>query len=126
MFNKLTTFSALANETGLIGSLDAEAHITVFIPTNDAFSSAGITSADMQAEALLKAHVVSDDIARYLPWLRDGDVYNTLANTSFSIAIRNGYYFVNDAKIVHPNLVLSNGVAHVIDRVSSLMDPSLL
>ncbi|KAE8448476.1 hypothetical protein EG329_009357 [Mollisiaceae sp. DMI_Dod_QoI] len=53
----------------------------------------------------------------YLPTLTDGASFQTLAGDTVTISIRNGVYFVNDAKIISSNAIIENGVAHVIDKV---------
>ncbi len=55
--------------------------------------------------------------------LTDGAVYQTLANQTLTISIKNGVYYVNGAKIISSNTILSNGVAHVIDQVSLRLVP---
>ena len=50
--------------------------------------------------------------------LTDGASYQTLANETLTISIKNGVYFVNGAKIISSNTILTNGVAHVIDKAS--------
>jgi hypothetical protein len=50
--------------------------------------------------------------------LTNGAVYQTLANGTLTISIKNGVYYVNGAKIISSNTILTNGVAHVIDQAS--------
>lgn len=38
--------------------------------------------------------------------------------TNITVRVSGDDTFINDARIVHANLVLPNGVAHVLDRVS--------
>jgi uncharacterized surface protein with fasciclin (FAS1) repeats len=54
----------------------------------------------------------------YLPDLTEGAMLKTQAGESLVISVVDGEYFVNDAKITTANLILENGVAHVIDKVS--------
>jgi uncharacterized surface protein with fasciclin (FAS1) repeats len=44
----------LCNDTSLAEFLDAAESITVFIPTNDAFASVGITSPNSKTEEVVK------------------------------------------------------------------------
>lgn len=50
--------------------------------------------------------------------LTNGAVYQTLANETLTVSIKNGVYYVNGAKIISSNTILANGVAHVIDQAS--------
>lgn len=54
----------------------------------------------------------------YLPFLVHGASLVTRAGTNITVNISGADTFINDARIVHANLVLDNGVAHVLDRVS--------
>jgi uncharacterized surface protein with fasciclin (FAS1) repeats len=104
--------------------LDATPLITVFIPTNDAFTAAGISTSSTGLASALSGHVVQD-FAGYIPSLTNGSSFVTQAGTTITVTIQGEDYFINNAKIVSSNLILENGVAHVIDSVRGifLTDP---
>ncbi len=100
--------------------------LTVFAPTNDAFIAAGyptiaaIEAADPDALAdILKYHVVSGRTFAHL--LKDGDEKSTLSTAKFKIAISGGVQIVdakrNIAKVSQADIVATNGVVHVIDKI---------
>lgn len=111
-----TTFVSLTNGSNQTSILDNTPLITVFIPTNDAFAAANISTASSGTASLLSAHVVPN-FAGYLPSLTNGSTFTTQDGTVVTVSIQGDDYYVNDAKIVSSNLILDNGVAHVIDSV---------
>ena len=104
-------------------AIDFTPRITVFIPTDDAIRTAGTVQPN-QAAALIAGHEVVSSLSQsvgYLPELKDGQVLKTEGGGSVTISVRNGDYFVGGAKIVQSNLILTNGVAHVVDKVRLLL-----
>lgn len=85
------------------------------MPSNEAFSAS--SNGTTPPAKLLGNHVVPGFVG-YLPDLTEGAVLKTQAGESLVISVVDGEYFVNDAKITTANLILENGVAHVIDKVS--------
>jgi len=102
--------------------LDFTPRVTVFIPSNDAFRAVGAITPS-QASALLDGHtIVSDSLAKpvgYLPELQNGQVLRTEGGSSVTVSVRNGETFVGGAKILLSNIILPNGVAHVVDKVGA-------
>lgn len=108
--------------------LRGEGPFTVFAPTDDAFAKmdAGILQELINdpngklANALLY-HVVE---RRLLSTQLSNNVELTTANGErVRIAINNGSFYINQAKITVVDLVADNGVVHVIDAV--LLPPGL-
>jgi hypothetical protein len=92
--------------------------VTIFTPNNAAFAAAAnYTSNAATLPNLLSNHVIPNFLG-YLPVLTNGAVYQTLANETLTISIKNGVYYVNGAQIISSNTILTNGVAHVIDQAS--------
>jgi uncharacterized surface protein with fasciclin (FAS1) repeats len=123
----LATFNGLFTEygpdlslgtTGPGGTEEASRDLTVFIPVNEAFSLIGsqINAADNDTlRAVLSYHIINNNIIfspalsnKTVPSLEGTDLTITLSNDGSSA-------FVNGAKIVLPNIILSNGVCHLID-----------
>jgi transforming growth factor-beta-induced protein len=96
---------------------------TLFAPTNDAFTAAGITTLPNQAtlDAVLKYHVIGSEVmssqiasgASSAETL-NGEIY--LSNNS------NGVFINGNSKVTTADIDATNGVVHVIDR--TLMPPS--
>lgn len=52
----------------------------------------------------------------YSSTLRNGESLKTLTGESVKISISGENVFVNDAKVLIPDILVANGVVHVIDR----------
>lgn len=113
----LSSLGSLLSQTNLTGSFDASDSITIFTPNNAAFAAAANSTGNPSTlPNLLSNHVIPNFLG-YLPSLVNGATYTTLSGGNLTITIKNGVYYVNNAKIVSSNTILSNGVAHVIDQV---------
>jgi Fasciclin domain len=99
--------------TNLTSTLDNTTGITAFIPNNAAVTASG---GSLSATAV-NNHIVKGFVG-YLPDLVVGSTLTTAAGQGVQITVVNGDYFVGGAKILQSNLILDNGVAHVIDTVS--------
>jgi transforming growth factor-beta-induced protein len=112
----------------LAGALSGAGPFTVFAPTNDAFAAAlvelSITTDQLLANpglaGILTYHVVSDDLrAADVVALPKPAAVTTLQGTSFSVdvnlAITDGN--ARTAMLVATDVIASNGVIHVIDKV---------
>ena len=91
---------------------------TIFVPKNEAFESIGsvLESADKQTlQSVLKYHIIPNNVI-FSPSLGNVTVPSLQgANLTFTV-LPDGSAWVNNAKIVFPNSILYNGIAHVIDR----------
>ncbi|KAI0437591.1 FAS1 domain-containing protein [Xylaria telfairii] len=114
-----TGFSGLLAKSNMTNTLDSTHSITVFLPSNAAFSATNSTAA---APELLSNHVIAGTV-NYLPDLKDGSVLTTQRGETLAISVRNGIYYVNGARITQANLILANGVAHIVDKVLAPKPP---
>jgi uncharacterized surface protein with fasciclin (FAS1) repeats len=57
----------------------------------------------------------------YLPSLKNGSTYTTRAGTTVTVTVQGSDYYINNAKIIGANMILENGVAHVVDQVRLLL-----
>jgi hypothetical protein len=119
--NGQTDFNSLVTKAGLTSSLDSTPQSTFFIPNNAALSAAGLadtaaTSAG-QAASVVNTHVVTG-VAGYAPTLQNGDKLTSASGDTLSVAVaQNGAISVNGVPVVQTNLILPNGVAHVLGGV---------
>ncbi|KAK4210910.1 FAS1 domain-containing protein [Rhypophila decipiens] len=155
--NSTTTFASLlaaqssssisrrqSNDSTPNNDIDTTPRVTVFIPSNSAFSSYSSSSSledtignlsPTEMDKLLNAHVVianeGEEIG-YLPNLHDGQTLKAKSGGNLKISVTatttsdgsmDGEYYVNGAKIIQANLVLENGVAHVVEKVLSAPPP---
>jgi transforming growth factor-beta-induced protein len=132
------TFNVLiqaAQKAGLADFLSTEQNITVFAPTDAAFAALlndlGASSLDDLDAATLASvltyHVVSG--TNYSKNLSSGVLpsLNTSSpdNEALSLLVNVGSdVMINKAKVTSPDLMASNGVIHVIDKV--LLPPSVV
>jgi len=114
--NGHTSFLNMAKSSNLTSTLDNTPAVTVFIPSNGAFSKPNSTTSYSSSSSLLSGHVIPNFLG-YLPALTNGATYTTQAGTNVTITIRGGDYYVNNAKIIASNQILENGVAHVVDSI---------
>ena len=119
------TIRVAATHAGLVDTLSGDGPFTVFAPTDQAFADAGIDLADFNDNEsnqtlveILTYHVISGEVLS--TDLSDGMVVETLNGENVTIGVGDDVT-VNDATVTQPDLVSSNGVIHVIDKV--LMPP---
>ena len=115
----LTSFSNGLQTANLSSVLDAQVGMTVFSTTNEAFQAGtrNVTGSS-QLSGILSNHIIPN-FQGYLPSLANGLVLTTQAGTTVTVSIRNGDYYLNNARIVGSNLITSNRVSHVLDAVST-------
>jgi uncharacterized surface protein with fasciclin (FAS1) repeats len=114
--SRFSSFLASSNNTR-----DSAPSITVFAP-NDAAFLAGFNSnttlSPGQVGSFLNAHVI-EGFAAYSPLLVSGASYKTASGARVNISTtREGIPILNgNAAVVGPDIVIANGVVHVIDQV---------
>lgn len=118
----LTSLVSAVVQTGLAGVVDNTASLTIFAPTNAAFSKVPPVSKAV-LKKVLEYHVVPGAVA-YSTTLTNGQTVPTAEGSVLTVSLRNGGVFINDARVIIPNVLTENGVVHVIDKV--LIPPSLL
>ena len=119
-----TKLLAAATKANLASTLSAPtANLTVFAPTDAAFTTLGQATVDglsaTQLADVLKYHVVSGKVLSTA--LTAGAVPSLLTGKNLTISLTGGVK-VNDANVVIADVVTTNGVIHVIDKV--LLPPS--
>lgn len=120
------TLIAAAKAAGLAGALSRKAPLTVFAPTDEAFSRlpAGTVKSLLKPEnkhklaAILSYHVVPERItSKQIP--RGRTDVQPLNRNARALRVRknNAGVRVNRAKVIAADIRADNGVIHVIDRV---------
>jgi uncharacterized surface protein with fasciclin (FAS1) repeats len=115
------TLAKLLARAGLLNALQQPGPYTVFAPTDAAFAKVPkkTVTALLRNKAKLRAvllyHVVSGNV-------RAADVVKlssakTLNGKTVRIRVAGSNVFVNTAKVTKPDVIASNGVIHVINRV---------
>jgi uncharacterized surface protein with fasciclin (FAS1) repeats len=115
------TLASLLTKAGLAGTLQGKGPFTVFAPTDAAFAKvpkatlAALAKNKTKLRAVLLYHVVKGKVtAAQAMKLRSA---KTLQGKSLSIRVVNGKVIVAGATVVKPNVMASNGVIHVINKV---------
>ncbi|KAJ1978469.1 hypothetical protein H4R33_005964 [Dimargaris cristalligena] len=130
----ITTATALLNQAGLFPRLEQARGLTLFVPNNAALSKLDIIldGATMtptrpslntsQLADLLSFHALVDQTVLYSTRIQDTIQVQTLEEGSLILnrSASNDIY-VNNVKVVRADILLANGVMHIIDGV---LDPS--
>lgn len=118
---KFTTLEKALTTAGLVETLKGTGPYTVFAPTDAAFSK--LPKAQLEKlladktmlEKVLKYHVVSGNVgSKDVASLKTADALN---GEKLKVQTRGKTVRINDARVTQPDVVASNGVIHVIDRV---------
>jgi uncharacterized surface protein with fasciclin (FAS1) repeats len=124
-----STLVAAVTAAGLVETLSGEGPFTLFAPTNEAFAALPAEVTDPlflpenvdQLVNILKYHVVAGSVPSSS--VESGDV-ETLNGDSIAVDVSDamGIMLNNDAHVTTADIMASNGVIHVIDKV--LLPPS--
>ena len=118
---KFTTLTKLLKRAGLVSALKQPGPYTVFAPTDAAFKKVpkktlkALLTNKAKLKAVLLYHVVSGKVTA-------ADVVKlhsakTLNGKKVRIHVANSTVFVNNAKVVKADVMATNGVIHVVNRV---------
>ena len=113
-----TSLVAALEKANLTTALKGEGPFTVFAPSDAAFTAAGISLDDFDADTLaniLTYHVVSGKVMS--TDLSNGMMATALNGGTLVFSISEGSVSVNGANVILANVPVSNGVIHVIDKV---------
>lgn len=117
---RFTTLVEAINRASLLQGLMEPAAITLFAPTDEAFSklpsgTVGIFLENPpELETLLTYHAIADRIpSTDIDTLRSSP---TVEGSTLEIDTSDGIK-VNDAKVIQPDVEADNGVIHIIDTV---------
>ncbi|SMQ47902.1 unnamed protein product [Zymoseptoria tritici ST99CH_3D1] len=101
------------------GPVNTFTDITFLVPNDLAFQAIGsvVDSVDQATLAqVLEYHIIPDNIV-FSPSITNASVASLQGNDLVFSVLPNGEIFVNGAKVLFANVILSNGVAHIIDSV---------
>ncbi|KAL8795796.1 MAG: hypothetical protein Q9182_007490 [Xanthomendoza sp. 2 TL-2023] len=99
------------------------ADLTIFVPQNLAFQALGRTLQSMplpQLRRILDYHIVNSSTVEYSASLPNGTILRTRGGQNLTITFASNSLFVNQARMLQQDLLISNGVVHVIDN---FLDP---
>lgn len=115
------TLVSLVKKAGLASTLSGKGPFTVFAPTDAAFAKVpkstlnALAKDKAQLKAVLLYHVASGKVpAAKVVKLTS---VKTLQGQKVGIKVSNGKVFVAGARVTTPDVMASNGVIHVINKV---------
>ncbi|AEO63091.1 uncharacterized protein THITE_2141256 [Thermothielavioides terrestris NRRL 8126] len=114
----LTAALGALRRAGIESVLNLASDVTVFVPTNGAFSAVGSLVDAMTVEqltAVLDYHVVQGKVL-YSQLIAGGTAL-TAQGATVNFRVMNGSLFVNSARVVAADILVANGVVHVLDGV---------
>jgi uncharacterized surface protein with fasciclin (FAS1) repeats len=118
---KFDTLTSLLGQAGLAGTLKGKGPYTVFAPTDRAFAKVpkatldGLAADKDKLRAVLLYHVAKRKLtARKVVKRRS---IKTLNGERVRVRVRNEKVFVGGARVTSPDVLASNGVIHVINKV---------
>lgn len=126
----LTTFATLIEKAEVTDVLKSEGPFTVFIPTNTAFEHLSKTELDallepenkVQLLKMLQAHILPNKV--YLTQFKDAQRIKTADSKVIHVQVSSdNIVTIGGAKIVKPNIEVSNGVVHIVDDVITATGP---
>jgi uncharacterized surface protein with fasciclin (FAS1) repeats len=114
------TLVKAVQEAGLIDTLKGDGPFTVFAPTDEAFAKLppgalqGLLKDKTKLAQVLTYHVVPGKVMA--ADIKPGQV-KTVEGQPVRLQSKRGEVMVNNAKVTQADVVASNGVIHVIDKV---------
>jgi uncharacterized surface protein with fasciclin (FAS1) repeats len=115
------TLARLLTRAGLVGALEKPGPYTVFAPTDAAFAKVpkktldGLLADKAKLKAVLLYHVIPGKVtAANVVKLSSA---KTLEGKKVRIKVAGSNVFVNTAKVTTPDVIATNGVIHVVNRV---------
>jgi hypothetical protein len=116
--------SSLVGALNATGLMPVSPNVTLFAPNNAAFQAiaGGLSNLTTdQIRSVLTYHAVVGNAPGYSSGLTNGTVLKSVNGANLTITINSGRVFVNGARVITPDVLVANGVIHVIDAyVSSL------
>jgi uncharacterized surface protein with fasciclin (FAS1) repeats len=118
---QLSTLVKLVKSAGLVKALSGSTKLTVFAPTNAAFAKVPKATLNKLAHnkkllaGVLEYHVVKGALTA--AQIEKKTSLKTLEGASLTVKVKSGSVYINQAKVITPNVKASNGIVHVINGV---------
>lgn len=117
---ELSTLNRLINQAGLGDTLRGQGPYTVFAPSDEAFKAVPAkTLAELGSDKALLTSVLTYHVVpgkTMAAEVKNGNA-KTVNGANLALARAGAMVTVEDAVVVQPDVVASNGIVHVIDRV---------
>jgi transforming growth factor-beta-induced protein len=119
--SNLTSLASGLKATNLLTAVDSLKDVTIFAPSNAAFKAVSAQTSNLTMKELagvLEYHVINGTVG-YSTLLMTGlanESFPTLAGGNVNIRAENNKVFVNSAQVTMTDVIVSNGVIHVLDK----------
>ena len=117
------TLAAALTAANLVDTLKGAGPFTVFAPTDEAFAKlpAGTVESLLKdipkLSAILTYHVVASKVMAADVMKMDGQSVKTVNGAKLAIGVKDGVKLNGSTTVVKTDIVCTNGVIHVIDKV---------
>jgi uncharacterized surface protein with fasciclin (FAS1) repeats len=121
MDSNLTSLASGLESTNLLTAVDSLRDVTIFAPSNDAFKAVSNATSNLtmqQLAGVLEYHVINGTVG-YSTLLTTGlanESFPTLAGGNLNVLTEDNKVFINSAQVTMTDIIVSNGVVHVIDK----------
>ena len=119
-----TAMAGAVTKAKLDQAFDTTRDLTIFAPNNAAFQRIGSGLVNMSVDELshmMRYHVVNSTVAySSSSSLQNGTVLRSVQGGNLTIRSAGNSLYVNSAQLLQQDLLLSNGVLHIIDKLSPL------
>ncbi|GAB2840080.1 hypothetical protein GCM10022221_44330 [Actinocorallia aurea] len=113
---ELASFASAVRKAGMVETLDTAPEITVFAPSNAAWST--VKKSDMDDGMVLTGILMNLIVeGRHGPEDLGSGELETLRGTTLKVGGANGAYDISGAKVLCGNIRTGNATVHVIDKV---------
>lgn len=115
----LTACVGASTSTELLDVFDLRQDVTIFVPNNEAFNNIGNLISNFTTEDLtniMSYHAVSGRVV-YSDTYRGTSLPTLDSGKNLTITALNNDVYVNSARILISDILIANGVIHVIDNV---------
>lgn len=121
--SNLTSVAGALMAADLVDTVDGLTDVTIFAPSNEAFEAIGSALPNLTTEdltSILQYHVVQGTVG-YSTLLGNISL-PTVQGTNVTITVIDDAVFVNSARVILADVLVANGVVHVINNVLNPMN----
>ncbi|KAH6847430.1 FAS1 domain-containing protein [Chaetomium sp. MPI-CAGE-AT-0009] len=119
-YTDLTAFVGALYATGLMSEVAQQKDVTIFAPHNAAFQQLAGALANTDKEALkriLRYHIVPGQLSHVWELKNSSSLTSADKGNKVSITLHTNFIYVNSAEIIQADILISNGLVHMIDNV---------
>ncbi|KAK0725171.1 FAS1 domain-containing protein [Lasiosphaeris hirsuta] len=122
-YPEMAEFLGALNATGLVGEFNARGNVTIFAPNNQAFQGLSRAFGGMNVDEfkrILRYHMAVESVTQSWDFLNGSTLFSVAAGERprhLTFTKEAGAIYVNSARIVTGDILIANGVVHIIDNV---------